>query len=89
MVNIEWYWNKDLDIDHWNRIKSAEIDIHMLTYWEDFDAYMIPQHNQCGYEFEQTPGNSRGNWAWCTAVHGPCEGQNLMNEQQQILSVIN
>ena len=45
---------------------------------------MVRQHHQFnGNEFEQTPGESRGQRNWCVAVHGVTRiRHNLMNQQQ-------
>ena len=38
------------------------------------DDEMVGQHHQLnGHEFEQTPGDSEGQGAWCASAHGVSE----------------
>ena len=79
MVNIEWYWHKDLYIDHWNRIQNAEIDIHMLTCWkrlwcwERFTNSMDMNLSRLQEIVEETG-------AWCAAVHGVSKSRTWLSE---------
>ena len=43
------------------------------------DEMVVLHHQLNGHEFEQTSGNSEGQWAWCVAVRGVTKCQTLLS----------
>ena len=69
-----WSWSSNTlatwceELTHWKRPNAGE------DWWQQKGATeneMIGWHHRLnGHEFEQTPGDSEGQEAWCATVHG-------------------
>ena len=74
------FWPSDVKSRLIGKDPDAEKDWKQEEKGSTEDEMVGWHHLLNGHEFEQTPGDSKGQEAWCAAVHGVAKSQTLLSD---------